>query len=364
MRVGYFIRNIGISGGVKIVLQHVAILKKEGLDVHLMTEHVKSDWDGLPVDPIIIRNGNLSDMPEQDVYVGSVPNDVKRLYRARKGSIVHLCQGYEPVEYRARLEGESITEKYARKGPFAFFEKFSDNAKFRKRIREIEAVYSLPTVKAAVSRHLVDLIERTYKQECTLIQNGVDDKVFFPERTRAWGEGGTIRILSVGSMAVGFKGIPDTLDAVAMLRQQGFNIELVRVSPSTPSERERQEGLVDQYLTGIAEHEMALLYRDSDIFISSSLEGEGFGLPAIEALASGVPSILTEISTYRNFNEDRDYACFVPTHDPARIAEGVLAYVKDPILRESHIQKGLIVASRYTLNRTREDLIKFIEGLR
>jgi L-malate glycosyltransferase len=364
MRIGYYIRNIGISGGVKVVLQHVAMLKKAGIDICLMTENVKSDWDGLPVDPVIIRTEDLSDMPERDIYVGSVPNDVKKLYRKRTGTIVHLCQGYEPVEYRARLEGESITEKYARNGPFSFFEKFSDNAKFKKRIREIEAVYALPTVKAAVSRHLVDLIETRYKQKCTLIQNGIDTEVFRPGRTRAWGKDGIIRILSVGSMAVGFKGIPDTLDAVSLLRQKGIRIELIRVSPGPPSERERHEGVVDRYLTGIHEQEMAQLYRDADIFISSSLEGEGFGLPAIEALASGTPSILTEISTYKNFSEDRGYACFVPTHSPDRIAAGILAYVEDPSLREKHIEKGFEVASQYSLNRTRKDLIAFVEGLR
>jgi glycosyltransferase involved in cell wall biosynthesis len=363
MRIGYFIRNIGISGGVKVVLQHVAMLKDAGMDVVLVTEKVKTDWDGLPSEPLFVKNQDLRDMPDCDVYVGSVPNDVKRLHMRGKGIVVHLCQGYEPVEYRARLEGESITEKYARKGLFSFFERYADNAKFKKRIREIEAIYALPTKKAAVSRHLVDLIEARYKQKCALIQNGIDTRVFRPDTTRAWGAGEKIRILSVGSMAVGFKGIPDTLDAISLLRQKGVPIELIRVSPGPPSDREQKEGEVDRYLTGISEQEMAQLYRESDIFISSSLEGEGFGLPAIEALASGVPSILTEISTYRNFNEDRGYACFVPTHNPDRIAAGILAYMEDPSLRERHIERGFEVASRYTLNKTREDLLTFVGQL-
>ncbi len=363
MRIGYFIRNIGISGGVKIVLQHVAMLKEAGLDVLLMTEKVKTGWDGLPADPVLVKAQDLSDMPECDIYVGSVPNDVKRLHKRGKGVIVHLCQGYEPVEYRARLDGESITEKYARKGLFSFFERHTDNAKFRKRIREIESVYALPAKKAAVSKHLVDLIETTYGQKCALIQNGIDAGIFTPHRTRAWGSGGKIRILSVGSMAVGFKGIPDTLDAVSILRQKGIGIELVRVSPGPPSDREQREGEVDRYLTGISEQEMVQLYRDSDVFISSSLEGEGFGLPAIEALASGVPSILTEISSYRNFYEDRDYAWFVPVHSPTRIAEGVLAYLEDQALRERCVEKGFKVASLYTLDRTKEDLLAFMRQL-
>ena len=68
---------------------------------------------------------------------------------------------------------------------------------------------------------------------------------------------------------------------------------------------------------------MAALYRDTDVFISSSLEGEGFGLPAVEALASGVPAILTDISSYGNMDNTHDFACFVPPREPEEIATAV-----------------------------------------
>jgi L-malate glycosyltransferase len=363
MRIGYFIRNIGVSGGVKVVLQHVKMLKEEGFYVILMAQKVKTAWGGLPCEPVIVKAQDLGGMPDCDVYVGSVPTDVVRLFNRGKGKVVHLCQGYEPVEYRARIDGESVTEKYARKGVFSLLEKYVDIVKFKKRIREIEAVYALPTIKAAVSRHLQDLIEKTYGQKCALIQNGIDTDVFHPAPHRAWGKDGKIKILSVGSMAVGFKGIPDTLDAVVSLRQKGVNVELIRVSPGPPSEREKQNGMVDLYLTGIKEEEMATLYRNVDIFISSSLEGEGFGLPAIEAVASGVPTILTEISTYMNFSDDRSFAWFVPTHSPDKIVLGVLAFMEDARLRETCIEKGFAVGRMFSLERTKEDLISFMNGL-
>jgi glycosyltransferase involved in cell wall biosynthesis len=104
-------------------------------------------------------------------------------------------------------------------------------------------------------------------------------------------------------------------------------------------------------------------YRNTDIFISSSLEGEGFGLPAVEALACGVPSILTEISSYKNFCEKMDFAYFVPTHRPDKIAEGVLTFMEDRELRAKCIERGIDVAKRFTLERTKQDLLNFIKGL-
>jgi L-malate glycosyltransferase len=363
MKIGYFMRNIGVSGGVKILLQHVHILEKAGYDVKLMAEKVKTSWGGLPVDPLLIKEPDLSDMPDCDVYVGAGPNDVKRLHKSGRGQVVHLCEGYEPIEYRARLDGESVTEKYTRKGAFAFVERFTDNAKFKKRIREIEAVYALPTVKAAISKHLAELVENIYRQPCTLIQCGIDATAFYPDPLRTWGKDGRIRCISVGSLNVGFKGMPDTLDAIESLKKRGVNLELIRISPGPPSEREQKGGVVDRYLMGINEDEMAALYRDADIYISSSLEGEGFGLPAIEALASGIPSILTEISSYKNFRDDRSFARFVPTHSPDSIAEAILAFMNDAGLRSACIEKGLAVAAMYTLERTRTDLLRFMEKL-
>ena len=363
MRIAYFIRNIGVSGGVKVVLQHVKMLKEEGYDVTLFTEQVKDPWD-LKEMPVILQPDDLNDMSEFDIIVASIYHDVKKLFTRGARKLVHLCQGYEPIDYLSRITRESITERYQRRGIFSALESHLDLIKFKRRIRQIEAVYALPTYKAAVSKHLVELLEGKYGQRCALIQNGIDLNTFRPDQQREWGKNGKIRVLSVGSADVGFKGIADTLDAVKMLKEKGIDLELIRVSPGLPSRREKEGGLVHSYHTGLKETEMAELYRETDIFISSSLEGEGFGLPAIEALASGVPSILTEVSTYKNFDENPGFAHFVPTHSPKKIAEGVEKFINDVQFRNQCVEMGSRVAAKFALQKTKEDLIRFVESFR
>lgn len=362
MRIAYYIRNIGVSGGVKVVLQHVNMLKEEGYDVTLFTEQVKDSWD-LKEMPVVMEPDNLRDLSCFDIIVASVYHDVKKLFMKGARRLVHLCQGYEPIDYLSRISGESITERYQRRGFFSVLESQLDLVKFKRRIRQIEAVYALPTYKAAVSKHLVELLEGKYGQRCALIQNGVDLNTFRPDQERTWGENGKIRLLSVGSAGVGFKGIADTIDAVELLKKKGIDVELIRVSPGLPTRRERESGLVHSYRTGLKEKEMADLYRETDVFISSSLEGEGFGLPAVEALASGVPSILTEVSTYKNFHDDPGFAHFVPTHSPEKIAAGVEKFINDVYFRSQCVEKGLRVATAFTLQKTKEHLIMFVEGL-
>jgi glycosyltransferase involved in cell wall biosynthesis len=374
MKIGYFIRNYvlkdrdgksAISGGVKVVSQHVKLLNEMGYETLLMTRNMQINSNltelNLYEKPTLVKSGD--DIPDCDIYVGTFFNDVKRLFQRGKGKIIHLCQGYEPIDYTSRIKGEVIKERYLRKGIFSIFLKYADILKFKKRIKEIESIYALPTVKAAVSKHLAELIQKRYRQKCFLIQNGIDPNIFYPDERRIRGESGRIRILSVGPINVGFKGITDTLQSIKILKDKGIKLEFIRVSPHPPSEREEVGKVVDQYYINLKEKEMAELYRNSDIFISSSLEGEGFGLPAMEALASGVPSILTEISSYKNFDARRDFAYFVPTHRPDRIAEGVLALKEDRGMRERFRDRGISVAKGFTLERTKQDLSNFIKEL-
>jgi glycosyltransferase involved in cell wall biosynthesis len=374
MRIGYYIRNyvfkdrdgrVAMGGGVKVISQHVRMLKEVGYETFLLTRNVGADLDfaeySIYEKPIVVKSN--TDIPDCDIYVGTVYNDVKMLYQMGKGRVIHLCQGYEPIDYMSRIEDEVVTEKYLRRGIFLRLERGVDRLKFKRRIREIDSIYALPTVKVAVSKHLVELIKKGYSQKCFLIQNGIDPNIFYPNERRIWGENGRIRILSVGPIHVGFKGIPDTLQAIKILKDKGVALEFIRVSPQPPSEREEAGKVVDRYFMNLKEKEMAELYRNMDMFISSSLEGEGFGLPAMEALACGVPSILTEISSYMNFDEKRDFAYFVPTHRPDRIAEGVLHFIEDRGLRERCRERGIRVSKAFTLERTKQDLLNFIRGL-
>lgn len=373
MKIGYFVRTYvvkdregkpGFSGGIKIVSQHVKLLNEVGYETLLITKYLPADVNLAEVNlferPTVVASDE--DIPNCDLYVGTAFNDVEMLFHRGKGRVVHLCQGYEPIDFRSRIEGEAVTEKYSRKG-LASVWRHIDALKFKRRIKKIESIYALPTIKAAVSKHLAELIERRFHQKCFLVQNGIDSNIFYPHERRAWGENGRIRILSVGPMQVGFKSIPDTLQSIRILRKKGIPLEFTRVSPYPPSGSEEVGRVTDHYYMNLKEKEMAELYRSSDIFISSSLEGEGFGLPAMEALACGVPSILTEVSSYLNFDEKKDFAYFVPTHRPDKIAEGVLAFIEDRGLRERYREKGKSVSKRFTLERTKQDLSNFLKGL-
>ena len=57
--------------------------------------------------------------------------------------------------------------------------------------------------------------------------------------------------------------------------------------------------------TGIPKQMMSLLYNVADIYISTH-GGEGFGLPAAEAMATEVPGVMTNCTTTPEFYQDED----------------------------------------------------------
>jgi glycosyltransferase involved in cell wall biosynthesis len=79
-------------------------------------------------------------------------------------------------------------------------------------------------------------------------------------------------------------------------------------------------------------------------------------LPALEALASGLPSVLTRIPSYGSFSDPCDYAAFVPADDAEAMAAGICALVQNGKERERLVRRGLEVASHFSYEKVADKL--------
>jgi MMP alpha-(1->4)-mannosyltransferase len=128
----------------------------------------------------------------------------------------------------------------------------------------------------------------------TVVPVGVDHTVFRPRPERARVEG---RIMVTSSSDVPMKGLVPLLEAVAKLRTER-KLELLVIG--RPNEDGRVARTIDRLglgptvrcVTGISDEELAALYADAHVAVVPSLY-EGFSLPAIEAMACGVPLVAT-----------------------------------------------------------------------
>jgi glycosyltransferase involved in cell wall biosynthesis len=109
--------------------------------------------------------------------------------------------------------------------------------------------------------------------------------------------GDTIR-LGCASRLISKKGIASAVHAVKVLRDRGHNVEL-RIAgegPETDALRSAAQslGIAEHVILLGKQHDMAAFFDSVDIVVAPSLR-EPFGLTPLEALAMGVPTILSAI---------------------------------------------------------------------
>jgi glycosyltransferase involved in cell wall biosynthesis len=100
-----------------------------------------------------------------------------------------------------------------------------------------------------------------------------------------------------------------------------------------------------RFLGYLPEETLAVMYRLAGVFVFPSLY-EGFGLPPLEAMASGTPVVTSNVSSLPEVAGDA--AILVDPHDPQAIAEGIYRLLTDEQLRRDLRLKGLARARQFS----------------
>jgi glycosyltransferase involved in cell wall biosynthesis len=117
----------------------------------------------------------------------------------------------------------------------------------------------------------------------------------------------------------------------------------------------------DVIFTGFVDDEdIPDLYRGAQLFVFPSLY-EGFGLPILEAMASGVPVVTSATASMPEVAGDA--AILVDPHDPEAIAEGMARVLTEDRLRQAMIQKGLARARCFTWDTVAQNTLKLYAAL-
>jgi alpha-1,3-rhamnosyl/mannosyltransferase len=110
-----------------------------------------------------------------------------------------------------------------------------------------------------------------------------------------------------------------------------------------------------RYLGFVPEADLALLYAGAKLFLYPSIY-EGFGLPPIEAMASGVPVIVANNSCLPEVCGDA--ALYVDPNDTAGFSATISGAIMDEEWRAIAREKGLKQASGYSWDRCTEQTVQ------
>ncbi len=106
----------------------------------------------------------------------------------------------------------------------------------------------------------------------------------------------------------------------------------------------RQSGVEYSVVSNISDEEVVEEYRRCDILLLASTY-EGFGLPIIEAQATGRPVVTSNILSMPEVAGEA--ACLVDPFDVSSIREGILKIINDSVYREDLIERGFKNIERF-----------------
>jgi glycosyltransferase involved in cell wall biosynthesis len=263
---------------------------------------------------------------------------------ANSGWSWHLCAA--PAIWIARCRGIPAIVNYRGGEAEAFLER--------------QHAWVKPTMRRArfviVPSGFLEAVFRRFGVATTIVPNIIDLDRFFPAPS-----------LPAQSHLVVARNLEDIYDIPTALRAfatvlAAYPTASMTVAGSGPKLEElqglaRELGIANRVrFSGRLDNErMAELYRDASCVLNPST-ADNMPNSLLEAMASGVPVVTTDVGGIPYLVEDGTSALLVPPRDPSAMAAAVLRVLAEPALAHSLRQAGIAAASHYTWLQVRPRL--------
>lgn len=311
LRIVYVTHDTRVGGGHRQVFEQLNRLAERGHDVRLFTLDPAPDWFDLrcPVHSFSDYEALVAELaPLEAIKVATWWQTAAPVWRASvlSGIPVYFVQdletSYYPDSERTRWE---VLETYRHE--FRYLTNSSWN-------REQLAELHLP---------------------CTAIGCGVDVERFRPLVDGSHSEA---MILAVGRRNR-LKNLGLTIAAWRRLAEPRPHLCLFG------SEPELHPGVGASYVNLPDDEEVNLLYNRATAFVATSVH-EGFGLPALEAMAAGTAVVCTDADGNRDYSRDGEN-CLIVDADAGSVARGLTRVIADRTLCDRLGRAGRQTALEY-----------------
>jgi len=327
LRIIYVTEDTGVGGGHRVVFQHVNGLAARGHRCEVWSLDGAPDWFDLhvPVRAFEDYETLAAALAAEDaIKVATWWATARYVWQAsaRRGIPAYFVQDLETSYYVDDVDMQArVLASYRPE-----FHVLTTSEWVEERLRELGV-----EVEARIAP-------------------GLDLDRFFPiDRTRH-----ERALLGLGRSNP-LKGFPLTADAYRMLPDPKPELWLYGIEP------ELGEPLGATYHVRPSDSAVNELLGTAAVFVQTSRH-EGFCLPVLEAMSTGLPVVCTDAHGNRDFCRDGEN-CLMPEPDAGAVATAIQRLLDDQALRARLIEGGLRTAREYDWSRKLDDLERFFEGV-
>ncbi|MEP0859895.1 MAG: glycosyltransferase [Ignavibacterium sp.] len=334
-RITFILPTLKLHGGIKVALEHAKYLFHQGNIVTIVSPEVKKpNWINIEGLKFIASSLEISSLietlPDAEYLIATLWNTAYLVNSApySKGRKIYFIQGYE-----------------------SFWSEFPE---------DVDRTYvDLPLKKIVVSKYLQNLLKENYKQDSFLVTNGVDfcDLTSNIKPKQNYEIKGSIKIgmlfsnVSVKAFDIGYKAFQE-------FKSKYKNAKLALYGTVMP---DKKKILYDEFLLMPDRKTLSEFFSSLDMFVYTSIN-EGFGLPPLEAMAHGVPVIMTKFGG--NIDYINENNCLLnDVGDVQGIVENMIKLAENTELRESIGKKAYHSTKNFSLTKSNEIFHKTLNSI-
>ena len=346
MIITFYTPTLKLSGGNFVMFKYAKYLASNGYDIYIIApDNEKKDFikDGIHIKTFKkLSNKYLEHIFFQLIYL-------KKFYNLTPKSDIII-----PIFFPLVIHALFCKKKKKCRKVISLFQDFKNMFWFGWYIYFILGLKFITKYIddfIAISDPVATEIKKYVGRNSIIIKNGIEHEYFYPRDLEKENY-----ILFVGSSSKS-KGLKNFLKAFTIIKKEFPKLKAKIVSPNNENIASPDIEVVNVKNN---KNKLGEIYSKALIYVSQSI-GDSFGLPPLEAMASGTAVILTNTVGSHEYAVDCENSLVVPVRNIDLTVKAIKEILNNDYLYNKIIKNGIVTAKKYNWAKSCRKFVSLME---